>query len=192
MTVLIFCLCKEAYADVSLPPIPNRAPASYYIDRADPVGIDLEKLADLEKQVRGRDEIKTEDFIPLNLPETSHDGRLIAGKVLRHSLQTWVDSAERDHSLLHKNAKTANRHLNTSVALFPTSSNHKFQMKFKAIQGLAVLRYQGFFSANYSYYSLERTSNLEVTQSWAGKTYYVDRSENYLGYTSMAGVRWAF
>jgi hypothetical protein len=107
-------------------------------------------------------------------------------------LQTWIESDEREASGLKSGIKKADNTLSTTTNLFPASPNHKVKMKFKAIQGIGRVQYRGWVTANFDYYAYEGTSNFEITEKVANKELFINRSENYLGYTSLMGLRWGF
>lgn len=134
---------------------------------------------------------RTEDYIPTRLPASSNDGRLIAGRVVRHSLQTWVDNENRNNSALKQSARQVDNAASQEVN-FSTAPNHKVDFRIKAFQDLAALRYHGPVKASFYYYMSEQAATVEITQEMWGKTFFLTHIENYLGSTDTAGVRWTF
>jgi hypothetical protein len=69
------CYAKE-------PPLPNRAPSSYYGEFVKPKEVDWIYFQFIEHHVSEHKRFRTEDFIPMTLPQNTNDGRMVAGKVL--------------------------------------------------------------------------------------------------------------
>lgn len=189
----------ELFANEQIKPIPNRSPASYVdagreisVNLPSGESIDLERMGRLEFLVDKYYRFKPSEYIPLNLPEYSSDGRVILGKVLQRSLQTWVESSKNNQSMLHSQADFARNNLNTKTKEVPFPEGHKLRISVKPIYGLLSFRYEGFFSGSVNYYAPDQTASTELTHPYGQRTLFLNYLDNYLGNATTLGVRWGF
>jgi hypothetical protein len=192
-SVKIFCMALlSAISARGESPLPNRAPSSYLPAMVvDSKEINLKQLEELEKMVDEHYRFKPDNYIPLNLPEYSSDGRVILGKVLQRSLQTWADSTkEKGNRLSH--AEFAKNHLNTKSQEFLLPQGQKVELRVRPVNAMVMVRMRGPIDGSISYFAAEQTANTEFTREWDRKTLYLNRIDNYLGYATTLGIRWSY
>lgn len=112
---------------------------------------------------------KSEDvsrIIPANMAPTSNGG-LVAGQILDHSFSNWFNSEEVKRSPFGKTAHKVEKSLTSEISIGgsrPKSIKHNLRFQMKAAQTQAQVEYTGLTTAQFTYYMIQDTSDIEVRE----------------------------
>lgn len=126
--------------------------------------LDVQKMASIALELQKHYTLNPARYIPAaDMPLYSSDQSQIAGKILRHTVQTWIDEDYIEFDFVKK-AKVINESLSTEFAVADNNRADagKFKFRFRPVTAEAQLRYEGSFNANLSYDIADSTAKLQI------------------------------
>jgi len=130
------------------------------------------------------------DYVPLNgLPQTDN-GVVIGRRILKHTLQNWLDDykSNEETSGWIRSAESASQAMSTSI----DSNGHKFSLRIKPIETTAEVIYTGIVKAKISYDVGHSEALVEVAKNVGNTTYAYTHIKNSEDTRDVFGVRWSF
>lgn len=127
--------------------------------------IDVREMARVAMQLQKHYEINTGNYIPASeMPQYSSDGEKVATKILKHTVENWIESNDLDDVAVVRQAQAVTDGLSTDVKLSESKDAGNFKFRLRPITGEAQIRYEGSFAANLSYDIPDSTTRLQI--SW--------------------------
>ncbi len=129
-------------------------------------------------------------YIPIHNLPPNDDGDVIARRVLKHTLQNFIDNYKEVPGSGVNTVVRVNNNMKTSVG----SSTHSLVFRLKPVEALVELRYKGKLPIEAKFiYEIEREeSRVELSREWAGKVYAYTRVESPDQSVDLFSVRWGF
>jgi hypothetical protein len=133
--------------------------------------LDIQKMAkialDLQQQ---KSTFKTSYYIPFNgMPTYSSDGSHIANKIVKHTVQNWLDDETIDLQFIRQVQKLdegLSAELPIGSATTTSKDAAKFKLRLRPVHSEAQIRYEGKFGANLSYNIHDETTRLQISWSF--------------------------
>lgn len=130
------------------------------------------------------------NYIPTrNLPQND-SGDVIARRVLKHTLQNFLDNYKEVPGSGVNTVVRTNNNMKTTVG----SSKHALLFRLRPIEALAEVKYKGSLpiQARFSYEIDREESRLEFSKEYSGKTYAYTRIVDKDQSVDLFSVRWGF
>lgn len=130
------------------------------------------------------------NYIPLrNLPQND-DGDVIARRVLKHTLQNFLDNYKETPGSGVNTVVRANNRMRGSVG----GSKHAMLFRLRPVEALAEVKYKGIlpFTARFTYEIDRQESRLEISKDYGGRTYAYTRVVDVDQSVDLVSIRWGF
>jgi len=151
--------------------------------------IDLDTLGKLHA-ISEQYEFNMANYIPLQgLPEND-DGRIIARRILKHTLQNVLDSYKRNDSQFVQTAARVSSGLRARAEVGGFSAS----VRFRPIETMAevVFRVPGGVSSVFSYDMERKETHFEVVKSFSRREYKYMVASDETQTSQIVAVRWGF
>lgn len=130
------------------------------------------------------------NYIPLSGLPQNDDGNVVAQKILKFSLQNFLDSYKDGSNLTLREVANINHNMKAAVG----SENHSLQFRLRLVEGTAEATYKGSLpiQSKLVYEAYNRELHFEVSRKWGEKTYAITHVNDPEQSTDVVGVRWGW
>lgn len=156
---------NAAYIPLDLTPVHSSIPYSTPQNFVYSGEIDVQQMARTALELQKTFAIDTSRYIPAyDMPDYSSSQSTVANKILKQTLQTWVEEKGSDLDVV-KQAQKINDTLSTEIPVSAGNNDGgKFKVRLRPVSSEAQFRYEGSFNADLTYNVSD--SSTKLTLAW--------------------------